>query len=200
MGKDTGSFTRLALIAAALAAPAASTTSEPGFDCARASGQVEQLICADTALAALDRKLGETYRIAQEHYPNDELPTLKTEQRGWIKGRNDCWKAAHINACVTQAYQTRIVELQISSGQLSAPTAVAYDCGDPDKTPLFAAFYKDADPASVVLTSGNDQVIAFIAPSGSGARYATEGLEFWEHHGEATVNWFGAELKCRLIL
>lgn len=199
MGKDTGSFTRAALIAAALAAPAASTASEPGFDCARASGQVEQLICADDSLAVLDRKLGETYGVALENYPADELASLKAEQRGWIKGRNDCWKADNINACVTQAYQTRIVELQISSGQLTAPTSVSYDCGDPDKTPLFAAFYKDADPAAVVLTSGNDQVIAFIVRSGSGARYAAEGVEFWEHHGEASVNWFGTERKCTVI-
>lgn len=50
----TGSRTRATLIALALAAAAASTAGEPGFDCARASGQVEQLICADTALAASD--------------------------------------------------------------------------------------------------------------------------------------------------
>lgn len=199
MGPSTGSTIHAALITAALAVPATSTAGAPGFDCAKASGQVEGLICADDALAALDQRLGGVYNVALENYPADELSSLKAEQRGWIKGRNDCWKADDVGACVTQEYQTRIVELQIKSGQLTAPTAIAYDCGAKDQPPLMAAFYTDTDPAAVVLTSGNDQVMAFIAPSGSGARYAAEGVEFWEHHGEATVNWFGTESNCTVI-
>ena len=54
-------------------------------------------------------------------------------------------------------------------------------------------------PASVVMTYGTDQVIAFSTASGSGAKYTTSGVEFWEHHGEATVDWFGKKWKCKVI-
>ena len=49
------------------------------------------------------------------------------------------------------------------------------------------------------MTRGNDQVIAFIDRSGSGARYTAEGVEFWEHQGEAKLNWFGIEKKCTVM-
>jgi len=47
------------------------------------------------------------------------------------------------------------------------------------------------------LTYGNDQTIAFVAPSGSGARYTAQNVEFWEHQGEATIDWYGTELRCK---
>jgi membrane-bound inhibitor of C-type lysozyme len=55
----------------------------------------------------------------------------------------------------------------------------------------------------VVLTqigqSGPDQVIAYQAISGSGARYLGRNVEFWEHQGEATVTWFDQQLTCKKI-
>ncbi len=179
--------------------PVTANADAPAFDCAGASGQVEQLICSDENLAALDQELARVYQSAQSALPQSELPALKVEQRGWIKGRNDCWKAADTLDCVTETYQTRIVELQIRSGELIAPTAIAYNCGKDNAEPFYAAFYSGTVPASVVLTHGQDQVVAFIAPSGSGAKYVASGVEFWEHHGEALVYWFGTELKCSLL-
>jgi len=64
---------------------------------------------------------------------------------------------------------------------------------------FFATFYQETDPPSAVLTNGDDQVIAFIEPSGSGAKYTAANVEFWEHHGEATVTWFGAEMRCKAL-
>ncbi len=37
----------------------------PAFDCAKAQGEVEQLVCKDEGLAALDRKLDGVYKAAQ---------------------------------------------------------------------------------------------------------------------------------------
>jgi len=85
-----------------------------------------------------------------------------------IKGRNDCWKADDPRACTELSYRTRIVELQIKSGQLMAPTPVGYVCTGGEAKPFFATFYRQTDPPSAVITYGNDQVIAFVAPSGSG--------------------------------
>jgi len=182
------------LVAPWIATPVAADA--PSFDCARASGEVEELICADEGLASLDRRLAQVYARALDSWPAEELQELKATQRGWIKGRNDCWKAEDVRECAEFSYRTRIVELQIGSGRFEAPTPVGYLCEDREGTPFFAAFYNETDPPSVVLTRGDDQVIAFIARSGSGARYTAANVEFWEHHGEATVDWFGEKLTC----
>jgi uncharacterized protein len=188
-------------ITAGIAASAAAVAlvSGPSYDCTRAQGQVQELICTNESLAALDRTLADVYAIALDRFPLDELSTLKAEQRGWIKGRDECWKADDVSACVTDEYHRRTVALQIKSGQLMAPTPVSYKCDEAAELPFSAAFYGDTHPASVVLTYGPDQVIAFSTPSGSGAKYATSGVEFWEHHGEATVDWFGKKWKCKVI-
>ena len=41
-----------------------------------------------------------------------EQKMLKAEQRGWIKGRNDCWKSDDMRGCVANEYRYRINELK----------------------------------------------------------------------------------------
>ena len=53
-------------------------------------GSVEALICADRQLSALDRKLSDVYAAASKQATSERPPVLKAEQRGWIKGRNEC--------------------------------------------------------------------------------------------------------------
>jgi uncharacterized protein len=99
----------------------------PAFDCSRATGEVEELICQDQELAALDRKLDAVYRAALSKARDGMSQQLRAEQRGWIKGRNECWKArgaggpvfltaswqaADMRECVEGNYKIRISELQ----------------------------------------------------------------------------------------
>lgn len=186
-----------ALAAPTVAAREGKTAAGPSFDCAKASGQVEQLVCGDAALSALDRRMAEVYAAATKAWPENVAAEQRVYQRGWIKGRNECWKETDIRACTELSYKTRIVEIQIRSGQLMAPTPVGYTCAGSEK-PFLATFHADTDPWSAVLTFGDDQVIAFAAPSGSGARYAAANVQFWEHQGEASLEWFGARLDCRV--
>jgi heat shock protein HslJ len=79
-----------------------------------------------------------------------------------------------------------------------APTAIGYECPDRGK-PFFATFYQETDPPSVVLTYGNDQVIAFLAPTASGAKYVATNMEFREHYGEASVEWYGTKMTCKRL-
>jgi len=37
---------------------------------------------------------------------------LKAEQRGWIKGRDDCWKSDEMRGCVKREYRYRIDALR----------------------------------------------------------------------------------------
>jgi len=189
-----------AIIALTLLTVAArASAAAPTFDCAKASGQVEELICADEALAALDRKITENYAKAMQAWPADEKAKQRALQRGWVKGRNDCWKAGDVRTCVEESYRTRIVELQIQSGQLVVPTPVTYTCDGKAGLPFTAVFYQESDPPSAVLTYGDDQTIVFIDRSGSGARYTAANVEFWEHHGEASVDWYGTKLTCQVV-
>ena len=182
---------------AASATPAATTTASvpgegPSFDCSKARGAQEQLVCGDPELAALDRQLAETYRQAQAKASDPAL--LRATQRGWVKGRDDCWKAADIRSCVSEAYVRGIVDLRIQHGLVQVPATVEYRCDDATAR-VAAVFYNDP-PQAMVLTVGDDQATLPIARSGSGARYAASGVEFWEHQGEASIDFFGKTLRC----
>jgi uncharacterized protein len=39
-------------------------------------------------------------------------------------------------------------------------------------------------------------VIAFLERSGSGTKYTAANVEFWEHQGVVTFEWFGKKLAC----
>ncbi len=164
----------------------------PGFDCQQAANAIEKAVCSDAELSALDRQLADTY--AQALAKSGDTTTLQATQRGWIKGRDDCWKAVDIAACVREAYIARIVELRIDGALTAAPQPVTFRCSGSDK-PLTAAFHNEA-PQAVVLTWGTDRAIVPIARSASGARYAAQGVEFWEHQGEARVDFFGNHMTC----
>ena len=136
--------------------------------------------------------------MALKRHEEDNYEDPRPYQRGWIKGRNACWKAEDMRQCVETEYRYRIAGLQIAYGALVVPKPVNYACGDFD---LAAVFYRETDPPAVVLTpigghEGPDQVVAYQVPAASGARYEGPNGLFWEHHGEAMLTWFGNELRC----
>ena len=124
-----------------------------------------------------------------------EETTLEAEQRGWLAGRDDCWKDADPYQCVLESYQTRLVELQICDDNTAAPTAVDYRCGD-GSTAVSSVFYNDIDPAAMVLTVGEDQAILIQQPSGSGIRYTRSGASYSEHQGDVDIDFYGTTLAC----
>ncbi len=170
--------------------------SGPSFDCSRASSSSEKMVCSDPALAALDRELEAVYGRRLAATSGAEHDRLQAMQRGWVKGRDECGKAEDTQRCVREAYQTRLVELQIEGGEVMVPTPVEFVCDD-NRQPFTATFYNDIEPRAAVLTLGNDQAIAIAQPAASGSRYGREGVEFWEHQGEATVDFYGTRLSCR---
>ena len=103
--------TILAILAASCLAAPLAQASHPSFDCSKATHEAELLICKDADLAALDRSLAELYATVLKHIPASQQGALKTEQRGWVKGRNDCWKSSDKHGCIRAEYQSRIKEL-----------------------------------------------------------------------------------------
>ena len=58
----------------------------------------------------MDLKLNGIFKQALAKSKND--PMLKAEQRGWIKGRNECWKEKDDEpACIARSYSERMTEL-----------------------------------------------------------------------------------------
>jgi uncharacterized protein len=96
----------------AVAAPLTAAAANPSFNCAKASSEVEKMVCGDAELADLDRSLASLYGTLLKNTPAGEQKRLKAEQRGWIKGRDDCWKSDDERACVANEYRARINELK----------------------------------------------------------------------------------------
>ena len=184
----------------------------PAFDCAKADGEVEELICRDEALAALDRELDEVYKAARAKATNEVPPVLKAEQRGWIKGRNECWKATgadnpafltaswqatSVRDCVESQYRLRISELQARYRLVAMKGPVFYACGGSPANVVVADYF-ETDPPTAYVERGDRSVIAWLVPAGSGAKYEGQNLELWTKGDEATVTWLGEEMTCKV--
>ena len=76
------------------------------FDCAKASTNVEKIICATKDLQILDEKLAETYKQALE--TSADKSSLIHAQVAWLKDRNACTTAP----CIRGFYNKRIFSLQ----------------------------------------------------------------------------------------
>lgn len=100
------------------------------FDCSKATTLVENAICNDVEISALDDLLMDTYKKALAN--TDDQSGLKGEQRSWLKNkRNTCKNVA----CVKQAYVLRISELNglIKSDKSSISISGEYERYDGNK-------------------------------------------------------------------
>lgn len=167
---------------------------KPTYDCGQADGSVEKLVCETPALAKLDQHLQSVYDNALQQFPDEDVKTLKTLQRGWIKGRNDCWKADDISGCVTLEYDRRITELQVKTGAFEVPAAVDFDCED--GTQLSVYFYSETNIPSAMINAGTDQFFAYQHRSGSGARYVARNETLWVKGNEASWQVMEDQTTC----
>jgi len=171
----------------------------PSFACDKAeAGSIEALVCGDAQLAALDRKLAGVFAAASAKAGNEQPPVLKAEQRGWIKGRDDCWKNDDPRNCVLTEYQRRIAELEARYRLVAGTGPVRFTCDGDSRNEVVATFFP-TDPPTLVAERGDSVSLMYLEPSASGSRYQGRNETFWEHQGEATVIWgFGAPaMQCR---
>ena len=171
----------------------------PAYACDQVrAGSIEAMICQDESLSALDRQLAEVYAAATAKAVNERPPTLKAEQRGWIKGRDDCWKSDDKHGCVEGEYRRRIAELQARYRLVPGIGPVTFICDDNPANQVVATFFQ-TDPGTLIAEHGDSVSLMYQQPSGSGARYQGRNETFWEHQGEARVTWgYGAqEMRCK---
>jgi uncharacterized protein len=172
----------------------------PSFDCAKVkTGSIEEMICKDASLIALDRKLADVYAAASKKAVNEHPPVLKAEQRGWAKGRNECWKSDDKRSCVESSYKLRIAELQAKYRLVQGKGPVVYTC-DGDRGNEVTATFFQTDPPTLIAERGDQVSLMYLERSGSGTKYQGRNESLWEHQGEATIAWgYGAkEMRCTI--
>jgi uncharacterized protein len=188
----------------------------PTFNCAKATGEVEKLICGDSSLIALDRKLDAVYRAAAAKARGKLVSQLRVEQRGWVKGRNDCWKANGqqtwitatwtvdtVRACVEAQYRQRAAELQ-AVWRLLPPRTLAYACQGNPANQVVASYY-DSDPPTIRLERGDRTATIWRVGTSVPEKYEGQNVSLTRQSSQLMVNWLNPgtgqseELKCKVL-
>ncbi len=161
-------------------------------NCADLQDPSDRLVCADATLAQQEAQLRRLYAEALHTLPAGQGTAQAQQQEQWQHARAACPGDPEPHGCLAAEATRRIVALQIGLQRVPVFAAVTYRC---PPAPLYAAYYR-TEPPAVRLNYGTHEVVAFIAPSASGARYRAPGVEIWEHHGVARFSWHGASLSC----
>lgn len=185
-------------------AEAPTATATPSFDCGQASGEIEELICATPELAALDLRLDSVWqqveaRLDDGSWPESEQALVRAEQRGWIGGRNDCWKADDPRACAADEYVRRTVSLQAGFELVEGRAPTFWSCEGNPANEFVLSFFA-TDPPSVRVERGDQQEVMVQVRAASGSRYqGTFGKEVWVQGEEGRFVWPQEDtLSCEL--
>jgi len=191
-------------IAAALIGLAATVSAQaadgPTFNCAKATGAVEKQICADPALAALDRQLDAAYKAASAKAKGEPAKTLRATQRGWVKGRNDCWKAdgqetwitatwtvKTLKDCIDAQYRVRTAELQ-AVWRLLPPKTTSYACqGNPANEVVVNQFA--SSPAAIRLERGDRTATLWQVGAVADGKFEGQNVDLVLQGGGLKLNW-----------
>lgn len=171
----------------------------PSFPCDGVkTTKIETFICEDKALSILDRKLSDTYIAAAKKVIDEQELVLKADQRGWIKGRNECWKSENQQSCIRDAYLHRRAALQAKYNLVPDNGTFHFICDDDPTNEVVVTFFQTT-PSTLIASRGESISLMYIQPSASGSMYQGRNEIFWEHHGEAFITWgYGTpEMNCK---
>ena len=170
----------------------------PSFDCTKVeAGSIEEIICNNESLSAMDLTLAEVYKQAEKKALNEHPPVLKAEQRGWIKGRNECWKSDNKEKCIEDSYMLRIAELQARYRLVTSKGPYFYACDGNPANEIIMTFF-ETDPPTLTAERGDSTSLMYLQPSGSGSKYQGRNESVWIKGDEAIVTWGyeTPEMKC----
>jgi uncharacterized protein YecT (DUF1311 family) len=173
-------FRSLALLSPWLALAACSAPADPpSLDCDEPSGAVEERICHDERLSALDREVTRLYQLARadDSLEEEQREELAADQRRWIEARGQCAQASDLDGCARASHVIRIHELrsgypaarsQDSEGLSKGPFPVRCEGLDARVDLVFVS----GDPGLAFLLWRDEFRILEQTRSASGARYA----------------------------
>jgi len=198
------SILSMAIVVAPVICSTTRVQAAPAFDCLKAEHEIEDLICQNSELADKDRKLAAVYKQALSALSDvadgaAATRNLKAFQRGWVKGRNGCWKSLDKVRRTHHSYDMRIAELQARYFLIEAAPPVFYECENNPANEIVASFIS-TDLPSVRLERGDTVKIGLLVQTGSGSKYiADQGTSFWIKGDEAQVSWSeGNDFKCQV--
>lgn len=92
------------------ASPSPTAFQSTSYDCSKASGEAERIVCRSPALAEQDRKMASLYSRALGR--GGESPSdLRRGQRSWLRERRGCAAESSPESCLARLYARRIAEL-----------------------------------------------------------------------------------------
>ncbi len=80
-------------------------SAAPSFDCGKASGTAEQLICVSPKLSNLDAQMADEYSALRATSSSEQQSQLLQSQRLWVRSRSGCRN----DACLEAAYNDRLM-------------------------------------------------------------------------------------------
>ena len=143
----------------------------PSFDCSAVSeASIESMICQQPDLAQLDNQLSNVYQQALNKAENSSRE-LKAMQRGWLKGRDDCWKSNDKPQCIKESYQQRIAELQARYRLVDSDGPLRFICDNNPKNEFIVTFFH-TEPRTLIAERGDQtslmyNVVSATKPSGN---------------------------------
>ena len=162
---------------------------------ANSLGTIDQLICSDQELLKQDQQLAEAYQQALAKAVNEKPPLLKAEQRGWVKGKAECWKEEDKKACASMLYTQRIAELQARYELMPASKELLLSCDNNPANEISLRYYPTT-PATLIADYG-DQISLMYQQADQSFVGRNEKLS--EQNDVFTLQWgYGAPLQiCR---
>ena len=176
----------------------------PSFPCDKTpNGSIEALICQDPKLSELDRKLAEVYTLASSKVANEQPPSLavkqlKAEQRGWLKGRNECWKSDDKRSCVLASYSRRTAELQAKYYLVAHQGPINFACDNNTANEVVVSFFQ-TQPLTLIAERGDSVALMYQVASADGVKYIGRNEMFWQQADRTLVRWGynEAKMQCR---
>jgi hypothetical protein len=120
-------------------------------------------------------------------------------QRGWVKGRDDCWKGSDFPGCVEFAYLYREAQL-VADWSLEEPASVAtYSCEEAGTT-VRASFFETELPSVRLERGENRDVAILLDPQSTDTRYVSDlGSSLSIGGDNSSLQWLGGpEEMCSL--
>lgn len=165
-------------------------SAAPSFDCHQElKSEVEEIICANPHLMILDQKLSGVYHQAMGKTDNaHHKQQLKAEQRGWIKGRDECWKAPPTDQCVEKSYRLRIAELQAGYALAPQTRPTTYVCEGDARNEFIVTGFETAPP-TLRMERGDQTAILYRQPSSAGIVYEGRNTRFYQNKAQYEITW-----------
>lgn len=138
----------LALLALALAPASA-------LDCAKAKGEVDQAICGNEQLKALDGQLGSSYGQLRAAMSAGEFAALRRSQLQWLKERDR--RCGTKVDCLSEEMQIRIAALDSVGAQMIKPSVKAKDEAAPASDDKATAAAEKAAQAAIDDRKARDE-------------------------------------------